>query len=65
MSEPKTIYCPRCKRRVAQWNGKSTIDIISKCKKCNIRVIYRIETGITEKKEIPPRAQSSGINFSY
>lgn len=65
MAEPKIIYCPKCNRRVAQWNGKSTIDIVCKCKKCNKRVVYRVGSGITEIKPLPIRTQSSGMNFSW
>lgn len=65
MSEPKPIYCPSCKRKVAHWDRKSTIDVICKCKKCNIRVVYHVVNGVTEAKKIPPRTQSSGLNFSY
>lgn len=65
MAEPKKIYCPLCKRKVAHWDRKSKIDVICKCKKCNIRVVYHVANGVTEAKKIPPREQSSGLNFSY
>lgn len=61
----KKIYCPKCNRHVANWDGRTTIDIVCICKKCNKRVIYRIETGAVEIKERPPRSTSSGLNFSY
>lgn len=59
----KTIYCPRCGRKVAAYDGKSTIDKIADCKKCHKRVIYRVATGETELKDIPVRATSSGKTF--
>lgn len=59
----KTIYCPRCGRKVATYDGKSTIDKIADCKKCHKRVIYRVATGETELKDIPVRATSSGKTF--
>ena len=63
MSEPKTIYCPKCGRRVATWDGRSTINISVKCKKCNKLVVYNVENEKTEIKEIPPRTTSSGMRF--
>lgn len=59
----KTIYCPKCGRKVATYDGKSTIDKIADCKKCHKRVIYRVTTGETELKDIPVRATSSGKTF--
>lgn len=61
--EHKTIYCPKCGRKVTNWNGKSTIDIRVKCNKCKKLVIYRVDTGKTEIKNIPPRTTSSGMRF--
>ena len=63
MSEPKIIYCPKCGRRVATWDGRSTINISVKCKKCNKLIVYYIEKQETEIKEIPQRTTSSGMRF--
>lgn len=63
MAEPKTIYCPRCHRAVATYDGRSTINVIARCKKCRKRVVYHIDTGETEVKPIPPRNCSSGMTF--
>jgi phage FluMu protein Com len=60
---PKTIYCPKCKRIVAHYDGRSTINIITKCEKCRKRVVYHIDTDVTEIKDIPQRASSSGMTF--
>lgn len=65
MSEPKTIYCPKCSRKLGKWDGKSTINVICKCSKCNKRVVYHIDTDETEIKNRTPRNQSSGVNLSY
>ena len=43
MAEPKTIYCPRCGRKVATWDGRSTFNISAKCKKCKKLVVYNVE----------------------
>ena len=63
MAEPKTIYCPRCGRRVGQWDGRSSINVITNCRKCQKRVVYNVDTGETEIKKIPPRQCSSGLRF--
>ena len=34
MAEQKTIYCPKCGRKVGIWDGKSTMDLYFRCKKC-------------------------------
>lgn len=65
MSEPKTIYCPKCNRKVGKWDGKSTVNVICKCKNCNRRIVYHVGFDVVETKEIPPRSQSSGVNLSY
>lgn len=59
----KIIYCPRCNRKVGTWDGRSTINIVSKCNKCKKQVVYHVNTGETEIKPIPPRNCSSGMTF--
>ena len=63
MSEPKTIYCPKCGRKVATWDGRSTIDISARCKKCDKLVVYDVESGNAKIKAIPQRSTSSGMRF--
>ena len=63
MLEPKTIYFPKCGRKVATWDGRSTINIVDNCKKCRKRVIYHVDTEKTEIKDMPPRETSSGTRF--
>ena len=63
MAEPKTIYCPKCGRKVATWDGRSTINILIKCKKCNKLVVYDVENEKVKIKEIPQRTTSSGMRF--
>lgn len=63
MAEPKTIYCPCCGRKTGVYDGKSTINYASNCKKCKKRVVYHVDTGETEIKPIPPRTTSSGMSF--
>ena len=63
MEEPKTIYCPKCGRKVSAWDGRSANNISVKCKKCNKLVFYDVENEKVETKEIPQRATSSGMRF--
>ena len=63
MKEKKKIFCPRCHRAVAIYDGKQTINLIAKCKKCKKLVVYHVDTEKTEIKEIPQRTTSSGMRF--
>lgn len=63
MTEPKTIYCPRCGRKVAVWDGRFSMNISVNCKKCRKRVVYHVDTGTTELKKIVQRTTSSGMMF--
>ena len=63
MAEPKTIYCPKCGRKVATWDGRSTMNISVKCKKCKKLVIYNVKNEKVEIKNIPQRTTSSGMIF--
>lgn len=63
MAEPKTIYCPKCGRKVATWDGKSTIDIQVKCNKCKKLVVYKIDSEKAIIKDLPERSQSSGMRL--
>ena len=61
--EEKKIYCPGCKRKVGTHDGRSTINKIFRCKNCNKRVVYHVDTGETEIKRIQKRNCSSGMTF--
>ena len=63
MAEPKTIYCPRCGRKVTTLDCSSANNISVKCKKCNKLVVYNVENENVEIKEIPQRETSSGLRF--
>jgi hypothetical protein len=57
------VYCPKCKRRVARYDGKSKINIIVECRKCRRLVLFHVDTGITENKRVPKRNTSSGTTI--
>lgn len=59
----KKIYCPRCHGQVGSHDTRSTIDVIANCRRCGKQIIYRVDTGKTEIKSIPPRNTSSGMTF--
>lgn len=63
MSEPKTIYCPSCGRKVGTYDGRSTTNHIMRCKNCNKRIVYHVDTGETEIKPLTARNCSSGMTF--
>ena len=63
MAKQKTIYCPKCGRKVATWDGWSTINILVKCNKCNKLVVYDVESEEVKIKAIPQRTTSSGMIF--
>lgn len=56
----KTIYCPSCKRKVFSFDGRGSINIRGKCKKCNRLVVYHIETDEVTMHSLPTRTCSSG-----
>nr|DAI20843.1 MAG TPA: cysteine-rich protein [Bacteriophage sp.]DAW30546.1 MAG TPA: cysteine-rich protein [Bacteriophage sp.] len=37
--------------------------VIGRCKKCNKRVVYYVDNGETEIKDIPQRNCSSGVTY--
>jgi hypothetical protein len=63
MKEPKAIYCPICKSKVGTYDGRSSINVITRCRKCKKQVIYFVDTEETKVKSLPKRATSSGITF--
>ena len=58
----KKIYCPRCGRKIATYDGKQTIDIKTKCNKCNKIITYYVASGSTVVSKVE-RTTSSGMRF--
>ena len=63
MAKIKIIYCPKCNRKVTKWDGKSSINPVAKCQKCNKLVVYDIKTEEVKRKIVPERTTSSGMRF--
>lgn len=61
--KPVKILCPKCTSYVGTYDGRSTSNYITGCRKCGKRVIYHIDTRKTEIKDIPKRNCSSGMTF--
>lgn len=64
MGRVTPIYCPRCKKVVAHWDGKSKSNVVVKCPDCRKQIIYHIDTGITQRIDAPARRCSSGVSFT-
>ena len=63
MAESVVVYCPRCGRKVGTYDGKSSINFVTKCVKCQKQVVYDIKTKETRIKPLPKRQTSSGVTF--
>lgn len=63
MASAKNILCPRCGRKVASHDGKSTIISTIKCKYCEAYVVYNPITDKTTKGKEIERWASSGKRF--
>lgn len=61
--KPVKILCPQCNSRVGTYDGRSTINHITRCNKCRKQIIYHIDTREIEIKDIPKRNCSSGMTF--
>lgn len=62
--KPVKTFCPQCKNYVGMHDGRSTMNFIARRNKCKKHVVYHIDTGKTDVKDIPKRNCSSGMTFS-
>lgn len=60
---PKTIRCPKCKVRVMEYDGRSTMNQIARCRICKHSVVYDVETKEVLLGDIPSRVSTSGLRF--
>jgi hypothetical protein len=58
------IKCPKCKRKVATYDGKTKLNIIARCRYCEVEVVYDVSTGKTRLGKPIVRNCSSGMRFS-
>lgn len=61
--KPVKIFCSQCRPYVGTWDGRSTSNYIVRCSKCRKRVVYYVDSGEIEVKDIPKRNCSSGMTF--
>lgn len=61
--KPVKIFCPQCKGRVGTYDGRSTTNFVSRCRKCNKRIVYYVDTKEIKIKPLPHRASSGGLSF--
>lgn len=61
--KPVKILCPQCNSYVGTYDGRSATNFVSRCRNCNKRVIYDIDTKEIEIKPLPYRASSGGVSF--
>lgn len=61
--EYKPIYCPQCKRRVANRTNIQKINVVANCMNCNKKVIYDVSSKTTRIVETNLRSSSSGLRF--
>ena len=59
----KDIHCPECGEKVATYDGRSTINVMARCKTCRKRIIYNVETKEVIRQSIPRNVASSGQMF--
>lgn len=57
------IYCPLCRRKCFEYDGRGTLYMERKCSNCDKLVIYKPDTKETIVRKLPPRATSSGMRF--
>ena len=60
---PLNIYCPQCNRKVATWDGKSSMNLAAKCGNCKKLIVFDPILKTTTQKDLPFRATSSGKTF--
>lgn len=63
MKEPKTIYCPKCGRRIMKYSGEGTMPLSSRCDKCKKIIRYLPENDEILTRDFPLRNTSSGMTF--
>ena len=60
MGEPKKIYCPQCGHKALTYDGRATVNITARCRKCNKTVVYIPSTDEVKITSIPERTTASG-----
>lgn len=61
--KPIEVHCPKCGRCVGKYDGKSSMNLVTRCKHCRKQVVYNIKTKETSIRPLPARTTSSGMTF--
>lgn len=61
--EKQMITCPLCGRKVGTHDGRGTMVLQYRCKKCNKLIVYNPIGKTTKAIRIPHRQESSGMRF--
>jgi hypothetical protein len=59
----KIIYCPKCGRKAALYDGKSSMTMKIKCRNCSRLVVYDAIKDEVGQENMPERTTGSGLRF--
>lgn len=62
-ANPVNVYCPICTSKVGVYDGKSSINLVTRCKHCRKQIVYNIKTKEISVRPLPERTTSSGMTF--
>ena len=62
MGDSKTLYCPGCKRKLGEWDGRSVTTKAIKCQKCKRLVLFK-DGKFVRTEAVPKRNTASGMTF--
>lgn len=63
LHDPVPVTCPYCGTVVAHDDGRQEIDIVARCDRCRVRIVYSVTDGTKKDVPLPPRACSSGMTY--
>lgn len=61
--DPEIVRCPYCGKRVAYYDGRTSVDIETVCRPCHLKVVYHVATGRRKISEYPVRNIASGTRI--
>lgn len=62
MGNEKILYCPGCKRKLGEWDGRSITTKSIQCRKCNRLVLFK-DGNLVRTEAVPKRTTASGMTF--
>jgi hypothetical protein len=61
--KPIPVKCPYCGAVVAHDDGRQEIDIVARCDRCRVRIVYDVSNGLQKDMPLPERNCSSGVTY--